>query len=522
VIRPYAPARDAGDRLPAVMLSLVLGVLLLYDFSNSLAAEVKGWAREEYSYGYLSPVVAALMARQRLIATRPHPEGSWAGLTVILVAVTLQLVGDLTAVHLIVEYAFVLALYGTIMAVMGRRVALLLVWSLLFLALAIPLPDFLYVSLSTKMQLLSSSLGVDVLRLAGVSVFQEGNIIDLGGYKLQVAEACSGLRYLFPLVTFGYLAACLLDDRWWKRFTLLVSTAPITIAMNSLRIAAIGGTVDLWGVKMAEGLLHGFEGWVVFLFCVAILLAEMSILVRIGHRGRIRFDLVGFGHGPMLGAPVRVAGPMIAAIAILAVAAVGIGSGRLSERAEATPPRSSLALFPLRLDSWTGRTESLSEAELELLKLDDYALITYRSDDYPAPVNFYVAYYGSQRKGESAHSPQTCIPGGGWEITGMTQMAIPGFELGGQPLTVNRVTIQKGQARQLVYYWFQQRGRVMTNEYAVKWNIMIDALHRNRTDGALVRMVTPLSPIGTDAEADLRLQAMLGTVWGRIADYVPN
>ena len=156
------------------------------------------------------------------------------------------------------------------------------------------------------------------------------------------------------------------------------------------------------------------------------------------------------------------------------------------------------------------------------MKLDDYALITYRSEDYPAPVNFYVAYYASQRKGESAHSPQTCIPGGGWEITRMTQMAVPGFGLGGQPLTVNRVTIQKGQARQLVYYWFQQRGRIMTNEYVVKWNIMVDALHRNRTDGALVRMVTPLSPIDTEAEADQRLQAMLGTVWGQIGDYVPN
>ena len=522
MIQPLAPARDVNDRIPTVFLSALLVALLVYDFSNSLAAEIKGWNREEYSYGYLSPIVAALMARHRLIAARPRPEGSWSGLAVIFVAVGLQVVGDLTAVQLIVEYAFILALFGATMAVMGVRVALLLAWSLLFLALAIPLPDFLYVSLSAKMQLLSSSLGVDVLRVAGVSVFQEGNLIDLGGYKLQVAEACSGLRYLFPLVTFGYLAACLLQDAWWKRVLLLISTAPITVAMNSLRIAAIGLTVNHWGVRMAEGLLHGFEGWAVFLLCVAILLAEMSILSRVGRRGRIRFDLVGFGHGPMLKASVRISKPMVAAIAILAVAAIGVGSGRLSERAEATPSHTSLALFPLRLGSWTGRTEPLSEAELELLKLDDYALITYRSEDYPAPVNFYVAYYASQRKGESAHSPQTCIPGGGWEITRMTQMAVPGFGLGGQPLTVNRVTIQKGQARQLVYYWFQQRGRIMTNEYVVKWNIMVDALHRNRTDGALVRMVTPLSPIDTEAEADQRLQAMLGTVWGQIGDYVPN
>lgn len=520
--RPLALARDTGEHAVPALLSAALVILLLYDFSDSLGAEIKGWGREEYSYGYLSPFIALLMARHRLIAARPRPGHSWVGLAVILVAVLLQTIGDLTAVHLVVEYAFVLAVFGTAMAAGGIRIALLLTWSLLFLALAIPLPEFLYVNLSTKMQLLSSDIGVDLLRITGISVFQEGNIIDLGGYKLQVAEACSGLRYLFPLASFGYLAACLLDDTWWKRVLLLVSTVPITIAMNSLRIAAIGLTVNRWGVGMAEGLLHGFEGWAVFLLCVAILLFEMSLLVRVGHHGRIRFDLVGLGHGPMLGGPLRSSGPMVAAIVLLACAAAGLGGGRLSERAEATPPRSTLDLFPLHLGAWTGRTEALSEAELESLKLDDYALITYWSNDDPAPVSLYVAYYASQRKGQSAHSPQTCIPGGGWEITAMTQMALPRFVLGGQPLRVNRVVIQKGQTRQLVYYWFQQRGRIMTDEYLVKWNIMVDALDRNRTDGALVRMVTPLLPDAVEGEADGRLQAMLAAAWGQLGDYVPN
>lgn len=522
MIRPLALANDHHERLPAYLLATILLVLLVYDFSSSLAAAVKGWVHEEYSYGYLSPLIAVLMARHRLIAARPRPEGAWSGVLVVLVAIALEAVGDLSAVNLVVEYAFVLALFGMAAAMAGLRVAVLLIWSLLFLALAIPLPDFLYVNLSTKMQLLSSTLGVDLLRLAGVSVFQEGNVIDLGGYKLQVAEACSGLRYLFPLVTFGYLAACLLQDAWWKRILLLVSTAPITIAMNSFRIAAIGFTVNVWGVRMAEGLLHGFEGWAVFLLCAAILLAEMSVLVQVGRRGRIRYDLVGLGRGPMFAGPVRISAPMVATAAMLAIAAIGIGSGQLSGRAEAMPPRASLALLPLRLGSWAGRTEPLSEDELESLKLDDYALVTYRSSDFAVPVNFYVAYYGSQRKGESAHSPQTCIPGGGWEITEMSQAAIPGFDLAGRPLTVNRVVIQKGQARQLVYYWFQQRGRLVTNEYVVKWDIMVDALRRNRTDGALVRMVTPILPTEPEAEVDRRLQALLGLLWTRLPDYVPN
>jgi exosortase D (VPLPA-CTERM-specific) len=522
VSSPIALDRASSERLPVILIGCALIALLLFDFSSSLGFEIEEWSRDEYSYGYLSPFVALLIARHSLIRTRPVPKSSWVGFVVLFIAVVLQAVGDLTAVHLVVQYAFLIALFGLILTVAGSRVAALSIWALFYLVLAVPLPSFLYVALSTKMQLLSSTLGVDTLHLLGLSVFQEGNIIDLGGFKLQVAEACSGLRYLFPLVSFGYLAACLLDDSWWKRAILLISTTPITIVMNSLRIAAIGITVDKWGIAMAEGLLHGFEGWVVFLLCVAILMVEMSILVRIGHRGRIRFDYLSIGQGPNLGGPIRISAPMIAASLVLIVAAAGIGSGWLSARQEITPKRHDFAQFPLRLGTWTGRPDSLNNQQLDSLKLDDYVLIDFRSEKYSVPVNFYVAYYASQRKGESAHSPQTCIPGGGWEITELTQRPISGFDLNGSPLVVDRVIIQKGEIKQLVYYWFQQRGRIMTNEYVVKWNIMVDALRRDRTDGALVRLVTPISPDESEASADDRLKAMLASEWGILGDYIPN
>jgi exosortase D (VPLPA-CTERM-specific) len=509
-------------RLPAFILAAVLLALLFYDFSNSLAVEIDGWSREEYSYGYLSPLVALLIARHRLVQAQPTPSSSWFGVAWIAVAVVLQIIGDLTAVHLVVQYAFLVALFGLVLTIAGTRTALLVVWGIIYLALAIPLPAFFYISLSTKMQLWSSTLGVDVLRLLGQSVFQEGNIIDLGSYKLQVAEACSGLRYLFPLVSFGYLAACLLDDRWWKRILLVASTVPITIVMNSLRIAVIGITVDQWGVSMAEGLLHGFEGWAVFLVCIAALMAEMAILVRIGHRGRIRYDYLTFGRGAMFAQGISMTGPMIVSFVLLVGAAIGIGGGLLSERTEVAPERKELADFPRRIGDWEGHASALTTDELKLLKLDDYILIDYRSDRTPLPVNFYVAYYQSQRKGESAHSPQTCIPGGGWEINGLTQKPIEGFSLVGHPLVVNRVVIQKGELKQLVYYWFQQRGRIMTNEYDVKWKIMVDALERNRTDGALVRLVTPISPSESDADADKRLVALLTPEWNLLSAYIPN
>jgi len=139
-----------------------------------------------------------------------------------------------------------------------------------------------------------------------------------------------------------------------------------------------------------------------------------------------------------------------------------------------------------------------------------------------APVNLYTAYYVNQRKGESIHSPRSCIPGGGWQIASHEVVSVDGVSVRGQPMKFNRLLIQKGEDRQLVYYWFQQRGRNLTNEYLVKWFLFQDALAMNRSDGALVRLVTP-SPRGEDlADADRRLGEFLQVLLPTLDRHIPN
>ncbi len=111
-------------------------------------------------------------------------------------------------------------------------------------------------------------------RLLGISVYLEGNVIDLGSYKLEVAEACSGLRYLFPLMSVGAIMAYLINGKAWARVVVFASTIPIAILMNSFRIGVIGVLVDRYGTEQATGILHFFEGWVVFMICLALLTLE--------------------------------------------------------------------------------------------------------------------------------------------------------------------------------------------------------------------------------------------------------
>ncbi len=141
----------------------------------------------------------------------------------------------------------------------------------------------------------------------------------------------------------------------------------------------------------------------------------------------------------------------------------------------------------------------------------------------PVGINFYIAYYESQRKGEAVHSPRSCIPGDGWQIESLSQVAvgdIPGAA--GGKIVVNRVVIAKGTLKQVVYYWFAQRGRDMTNEYLVKWFLFWDGMTRNRTDGALVRLVTLLDPTEEPDAADKRLAGFLRLIYPQLANYVPD
>jgi EpsI family protein len=163
----------------------------------------------------------------------------------------------------------------------------------------------------------------------------------------------------------------------------------------------------------------------------------------------------------------------------------------------------------------------LEKEYIEVLRFDDYFLADYRLADR-IPVNFYVAYYGSQRKGQAAHSPRTCIPGGGWEITSLRTMDVPTNDAATTSLHVNRLMIQKADVKQIVYYWFKQRDRVLVNEYLVKFFLVWDALAKQRTDGALIRLTASVQPGHDEEEADRILVDFTKAVNPLMSRFVPD
>jgi EpsI family protein len=191
----------------------------------------------------------------------------------------------------------------------------------------------------------------------------------------------------------------------------------------------------------------------------------------------------------------------------------------LTNRTEIVPDRANFIGFPKQLGEWRGQVSLLSPQIEHGLGLEDYLLTDFKRAD-GNQVNFYVAYYASQRTGTSPHSPIVCIPGGGWRITRFDRTR---YENAQENISFpfNRVVIQRDSVKQLVYYWFEQRGRKIANEYLSKWYLLTDAITRNRTDGALIRLTTPIYPGEEEEAADQRLRTFIRDATPRLKEYLP-
>jgi len=500
--------------------------LLLVAFRDPLAYMVLVWdAKEEYSYGYIVPFLTLFLIWQRRPQIERSPfEGAWSGVVVLIASLGMFVLGELSSLDTIQQYAFVMAVFGLLLSLMGWSSFRLVAMAILLLAFMIPMPEFILKSVSGQLQLISSELGVAVIRAFGISVSLEGNVIDLGSMKLQVVDACSGLRYLFPLMAFGFITALFYKAELWKRVAIFISTIPITIIMNSFRIGMIGVTVDFWGPSMAEGFLHDFEGWVVFMACTAILFVEMWLLTRVGTNRQPLHVVFGIDWPARAPPDTKVlsrAFPKQFAISGLVVGLIVLSAFSLPARTELVPTRTSFVEFPLTLGGWNGVQGHVEQIYLDVLKVDDYFIADF-SDGAGQTINLYMPYYESQRKGQSAHSPRTCIPGGGWQIGDFSTLEIDGGQASGASLAVNRAIIRKGDSQQLVYYWFAQRGRNITNEYSVKWFLFWDSLVINRTDGALIRLVAPIKAQDDVVVADARMQEFVRTIAKQLPRYIPE
>lgn len=206
-------------------------------------------------------------------------------------------------------------------------------------------------------------------------------------------------------------------------------------------------------------------------------------------------------------------------ISIVILAAAGLFLRSISH-GEETPLRKSFADFPLHIAQWSGKELGMESKVLQVLKVDDYMMRQYSSEQ-GLPIGFYVGYYKSMRQGATYHSPKNCLPGSGWYFVQTGTTSLRTTDRHGRAIEINKFVIQKGLDKQLVLYWYQDRGRIIMSEYWAKIYMVFDAMARHRTDGAFVRITVPFT--GEDEERVLNQgKAFAEKIFPLLQEYLPS
>jgi EpsI family protein len=155
---------------------------------------------------------------------------------------------------------------------------------------------------------------------------------------------------------------------------------------------------------------------------------------------------------------------------------------------ETTPLAAPLSGFPPLVGGWHLQQEGVVDQETqEILRADDLLTRTYVGPEGGA--NLFIAYFKTQRQGQSPHSPKNCLPGSGWQQMETGRIDVP---VSGGPIHINQYVVAKGDAQSVVLYWYQSQGRVIADEFAAKFYLVSDSIKHHRSDTALVRVVVPI------------------------------
>jgi exosortase len=271
---PAAPSSSRPFRGTQSVLSwgiiCLLVVSIYYQVLGKLVFD--WWQIPDFSHGFLVPLFAAYLVwekRQVLSCTKIAP--AWSGIAVMVLGLVVLLLGIYGSELFLSRVSLLILLAGLVLCFGGWQLLKELRFALLVLLLAIPLPAIVFNQITFPLQILASKLASGLLPLFGVPVLREGNVIELPLMKLEVAEACSGIRSLMSLFTLSVFYGFFMEKSVWRRVLLVLASIPIAIAANAVRILGTGLCVQYWDPEKAMGFFHEFSGWVIFLVSLACL-----------------------------------------------------------------------------------------------------------------------------------------------------------------------------------------------------------------------------------------------------------
>jgi exosortase D (VPLPA-CTERM-specific) len=464
---------------------------------------------ENYSHGFLIPLVStyAIWEKRKTLSALPMQPRWLAGGALMALAALLLFAGVMGAELYLTRLSLALSLVGLTVYFGGFNWLRSLSFPLGLLLFALPIPNIVFNQIAFPLQLLASDFATRAIKLLGIPALREGNVIELAQMKLQVVEACSGIRSLVTLSALAVVYAYFFESKWWRRIALVAAVIPIAVLANAARVTLTGVLAHHKGVQAAEGFLHSFSGLAVFAVAVGLLLvlaqglnlAERFFSSTKAHEENTKKDTNDFAHlcDASCGFVGKRVWPMLAALVLMAGCTVYLMQ---SAKREQVPQRTPLAEFPAELDAWRQiEAQTLNERTERELNADEYLSRTYTNGQSYAYL--FIAWHNSQRHRQTFHSPQNCIPGAGWTLGAYRLHRLNDYA------EANEYVIEKDGVRMLALYWYQGRGKMIAGEYRARLDTIKDSMWLGRTDGALIRVIVPVGK-GDGAEEFARTAAL--------------
>jgi exosortase D (VPLPA-CTERM-specific) len=472
-------------------------LIILIHYSNIYYLISVDWTRNDFDYCILIPFIFIFVIyKRRFEVLNSVSNYSWTGVILILLGSILSIFGELGGEYLISYLSLWLLVFGFFWTIFGTKKIKKMFMPIFLLLTMFPPPTYIYSRITLKMQIISSIFAEKLLHLVHIPAYRDGNIIDIGTSKIQVVAACSGLRYLIPIFVVSFTMVLVMNTKSLvKKIFLILFSIPLAIFMNGLRLALTGYLTREFGSWAIEGMYHDLIGWFVFgisivsLFVLMCLLDEKETYALIGKKIQICLKRRG-------GKKFQDK-KLIQYIAVIIVAVLYIFLNFQETQQKKFYIDNELSSFPLKIGEWVGVKSTISDNILDALDSTDYALIDYKNESGDK-INFYVIYYGNQAKGKSIHSPESCLRGGGWKFLESSQVEII------DDYFVNRSVLSNNKEHLLSYFWFTCRGRNLTNAVELKFYNFWDRLISGRSDGSLVRIITPVTN-GKFDDADQRI-----------------
>jgi exosortase D (VPLPA-CTERM-specific) len=510
-----------GVRDPRIQAALFLPIFIAA-YWVPLQSMVHTWiSNPDYSYGFIIPLISAyLFWEKRSCLRHVRIASSWRILPVLALAVALSLYGILGSSGNIAMPAIPLLLLLFPAFMFGSEAVGELLLPLGFLFFMVPVPAVIERSLGMFLKSVSTQLGGAVIRLCNISVFISGNIIDLGATRLQVVDACSGMRFLFPLVALGVLYAYFFERVRWKRIFCVIATLPIALLCNGLRIGITGILTNYYGKEAAEGFFHDFEGWVLFVvafFCLyltgralrlispAVLPAESANDKSAGEKAVLK-DSRRNGPGAFY----------LSVLLLVVVGALTLSTGALP----AMKIRGGIAGFPLAFGGWQGRS-AFVDPEIVAASGAEESFSGQYVNGTSEPVSLYVGYRSTAflENENFFHSPTVCLPSAGWKPVRITTRRIGNVPVFGE-LPVTEMLMESVGVRQLVYFWFQTKSRVTQDKNINRFHLTLHAIERDNTYDLFMRPITRIAADETNAVAEARLDNYVRTMMGAMTAFL--